>query len=58
MRILGALAAVATMLVLWGCESVSTTEAAASPYPTVRCPIYEGYPDCSAELSQANASGR
>ncbi len=39
--------AAAALMVLSGCESVAT-EAASNDFPTVRCPIYEGYPDCRA----------
>ena len=35
---------VATMTSLAGCAS--DVRGASSEYPTVRCPIYEGYPDC------------
>jgi len=51
--------AVAAVLALSGCESVAT-EAAASQFPTVRCPVYEGYPDCSASTAyqQADASSK
>jgi hypothetical protein len=58
MRLLASLAAMAVVVVLCGCETVDTTQAAAGPYPTVRCPVYEGAPDCSAETPPADASGR
>ena len=49
--------AAAALMVLGGCESVAT-EAASSEYPTVRCPIYEGTPDCGAPApDESVASG-
>jgi hypothetical protein len=65
MRLLASFAiAAAAVLALCGCTSDETvnaaTQAAASDYPTVRCPVYEGAPDCSAETprDQAQASAR
>jgi hypothetical protein len=60
MRVLATLAAVAVMFGLCACTS-ETTEASAGAYPTVQCPVYEGYPDCSAQtqsVAQAQTSAR
>jgi hypothetical protein len=46
--------AAAAMMALSGCET-DATEAASNQYPTVRCPIYEGTPDCSAQTAPAQA---
>lgn len=50
---------VAAMTSLGGCAS-DNIKAASSQYPTVTCPIYEGYPDCHprGQYDQVGGAGR
>ena len=56
MRPLASLAlAIAGVFALCGCAAESAA-AAAGQFPTVRCPVYEGTPDCSASVESLRAA--